>query len=66
MRYAGTKIPWDWSAVTSEMVYTQKRKEKELSETDKRRKFIFGEDYQRGEYERVEQEIEEYNELFTY
>jgi len=66
MRYSVTKIPWDWTAITDEIEIHAKKKEDNLSEEDKRRKQFFGENYEREEQQRVEDEIEEYNDLFAY
>ncbi len=65
MRYGITKIPWDWSAITSEVSFFKEKKVEVLSETDKRRRFVFDEAYEKEEYERIEQEISDYNELFA-
>jgi len=66
MRYAITRIPWDWSVITDELVYKDGKEKKELSETDKRRKMFMDDSYEKEEQLRVEEEIERYNELFAY
>jgi len=66
MRYAITRIPWDWSAITDALFSEKKKKEPELTEVQKRRKQFFEGDYEREEQLRVEEEIENYNELFAY
>lgn len=66
LRYAITNIPWDWSAITDELVVDEKKKEDDLSETEKRRRFVFDDGYVLSETQRVEDEIEEYNQLYDY
>lgn len=66
MRYAVTGVPWDWSAIMDELVVSEKKKEENLSETEKRRKFVFGDDIREEEEFRIEQEIGEYNELYDF
>lgn len=66
LRYAVTQIPWDWSVVADDIGAEKVRVEKEKSEIDKRREFIFEDTYKKEEDERVEDEIESYNELFAF
>jgi phage terminase large subunit-like protein len=62
LRYTITNIPWDWSAITDEFKINE-RKHEELSEVNKRRKFIFEDSFHRSETRRIEEEIEDYNQL---
>ena len=66
MRYAITRVPWDWSAISDELVLDSKKTDPLLSETEKRRKMFLEGNYEREENIRIEEEIENYNELFAY
>ena len=66
LRYAVTRIPWDFSSISDELIFQKPKKDRVLSNIEKRRAFVFGEDYAKEEYQRVEDEIEDYNELFAY
>lgn len=64
MRYTVTKIPWDWSAVQDEIPAAERVQApvKELTEVDIRRSMAI-ESEEPEEYT-IEQEIEEWNELY--
>lgn len=64
LRYTVTAIPWDWSAISDELVTIEEKKDAELSEVEKRRQFVFDDGYRRQELQRIEDEISEFNELF--
>lgn len=63
LRYAVTLIPWDWSVISDELVIEEKKREEALSETEKRRRFVFDDGLKELETHRIEYEIEEYNNL---
>lgn len=58
MRYASTRIPWDWSAINE----TPIKPEEPKSELQLRREFISS-GYESDEFQDVEDELEAYNEL---
>jgi phage terminase large subunit-like protein len=66
LRYCVVDIPWDWSVISSQLDIVEKKATRELTETEKRRAFIFGEDYEKEEQHRVESIISEYNELYDF
>ena len=66
MRYAITRIPWDYSCITDDLGKATRKQEDELSEVAKRRKLFFEGSYEREENQRVEDEIDSYNELLAY
>jgi len=66
LRYAVTRIPWDYTVISDELVLEQKKVEAQKTHLQLRRDFVFGEDYAREESERVEDQIEEYNDMFAY
>jgi phage terminase large subunit-like protein len=63
-RYCITLIPWDYTVITDEYQEEIKKKEAVKSEVQKRREWVFGEDFKKEEELRIENEIEEYNQLY--
>lgn len=65
VRYAVTKIPWDWSAIKDEIPSLERAVEvkKEPTELELRRQFALGEDEGDGEYT-VEQELADWDDLY--
>jgi hypothetical protein len=64
LRYCVVDIPWDWSVISEELSLEEKKPKKVLTETEKRRAFVFDEEYERNESNRVEEIIAEYNDLY--
>lgn len=64
LRYTVTGIPWDWSAISDELIQLEEKNETQLSEIQQRRKFVFEDAYHRQEMQRIEDEIQEFNDLF--
>jgi phage terminase large subunit-like protein len=64
LRYCVVDIPWDWSVICEDVGVEKKVSEKELSELEKRRRMVFDEQYEKDEQFRVEDIINEYNELY--
>lgn len=64
LRYTVTAVPWNWSAITDELIILEEKNEIQLSELEKRRKFVFEDGFRRQEMQRIEDEIAEFNELF--
>jgi hypothetical protein len=63
-RYCITLIPWDYTVITDEYQEEIKKKEAVKSELQKRREWVFGDDFKKEEELRIENEIEEYNALY--
>jgi phage terminase large subunit-like protein len=66
LRYAITRIPFDWTCVADDLVGPEKKPKKELTDAELRRQWVFEDAYKEQEEQRVEAEIGEYNELYGY
>jgi hypothetical protein len=64
LRYCVVDIPWDWSVISEDASIEHKRPKKELSEIEKRGAIVFDENYEKDEQFRVEEIIDEYNDLY--
>jgi phage terminase large subunit-like protein len=70
LRYAITRIPWDWSAITGDAPTWEPKKaepvksEYELQVEERRSHMFLHEDENLIEQQRIEQEIDEWNDLY--